>query len=144
MRPCATTPVRDQADAAAHRASGLERGRVADGTDVQRSLPLTIRSLPNHPGRFFFDTIVEGADTLFLYGMALARVDGEGMTLTLETRARRTNAPAMLRGPHRVVNSEIRVKPDETVEIKLPALGEVVGPFATRALSIRVRSRQLR
>jgi hypothetical protein len=36
------------------------------------------------------------------------------------------------------------VKPAETVEIKLPPLGDGAGPFATRALSIRIQARQLR
>ena len=118
--------------------------RLADGTEAQRSQPLNIRGIPNHPMRFFFDSITEGANSLYLYGMVLARVESDSLALTLETRARWKGAPAIFGGPHRTVNSEVRVKPDETVEIKLPALGEMVGPFAKRSLSIRVRSRQLR
>jgi hypothetical protein len=36
------------------------------------------------------------------------------------------------------------MKPSETVEIRLPPLGDDAGPFAKRALSIRIRARQLR
>ena len=152
-RPCAETALLRASVAAYPMADDEARlvstemwlvERLADGTDVQRSQPLTVRGLPNHPGRFFFDTMADGADSLDLYGMVLPRVDGEGIALTLETRARWKKAPSIMRGPHRTVNSEIRVKPDETVELKLPVLGEMVGPFAKRTFSIRVRSRLLR
>jgi hypothetical protein len=35
-------------------------------------------------------------------------------------------------------------KPAETVEIRLPMLGDEAGPFAKRTYSIRIRARQLR
>jgi len=47
-------------------------------------------------------------------------------------------------GPQRSVKSDIQVKPAETVEIRLPMLGDGAGPFAKRAFSIRIRARQLR
>lgn len=89
--------------------------RLPDGSEVPRSEALTIRSLPNHPGRFFFDSIVEGSDALDLYGMVIARVDGNDLRLTLETRARRKQL-----------------------------LGDNVGPFGKRNLSIRAHARQIR
>ena len=45
--------------------------------------------------------------------------------------------------PPDFLNSEIQVHPSETVEIRLPLLGDA-GPFAKRSLSIRIRARQLR
>jgi hypothetical protein len=47
-------------------------------------------------------------------------------------------------GPQQSVTSDVQVRPDETVEIRLPLLGEAAGPFARRAYSIRIRARQLR
>jgi hypothetical protein len=46
-------------------------------------------------------------------------------------------------GPQRSVKSDIEVKPTETIDIRLPMLGDQ-GPFGKRAFSIRLRARQLR
>jgi hypothetical protein len=42
------------------------------------------------------------------------------------------------------VESVIHVKPEETVEIRLPKLVDSAGPFAKREFSIRIRAHQLR
>jgi hypothetical protein len=120
--------------------------RLPNGTDAQRSQPLSIRGLPNRPFPFYFDSIVDGNMTLDIYGDITARPGDGAMSVSVETRCRWSGAAASpaFSGPQRSVKSEVQVKPAETVEIRLPALGEAAGPFAKRALSIRIRTRQLR
>jgi hypothetical protein len=119
---------------------------LSNGTEAPRSQPLSIRGLPNHPARFYFDSIADGNVSLEIYGTLLARLDSGVIAISVETRSRWGNSSDSreFRGPQRSVKSEIQVKPTETVEIKLPMLGDGAGPFAKRALSIRVRARQLR
>lgn len=120
--------------------------RLPDGTDAQRSHPLSLRGLPNRPLSFYFDSIVDGNMTLDIYGNVTAWPDNGAMAVAVETRCRWSGAAASrgFSGPQRSVKSDVQVKPAETVDIRLPALGEAAGPFAKRALSIRIRARQLR
>jgi hypothetical protein len=120
----------------------VERG--ADGTEVQRSQPLALRGLPGRPFHFYFDSLVDAIATLDIYGILIARRLGEEVFVSVETRSRWAPEQRNISGPQRFLNSEIRVKPSDTVEIRLPLLGEEAGPFAKRALSIRIRARQLR
>ena len=55
----------------------------------------------------------------------------------METRSRSAPGLKNVSGPQRSVRSDIQVKPAETVEIRLPMLGDGAGPFAKRAFSIR-------
>ena len=118
--------------------------RLPDGTEAQLSQPLAVRGLPGRPFNFYFDSIVDGDATLDIYGILIARRLGEEIAVSVETRSRWAPELRNIRGPQNFVNSEIRVKPSETVEIRLPLLGDDAGPFAKRALSIRIRARQLR
>jgi hypothetical protein len=119
---------------------------LSSGTDAPRSQHLSIRGLPNHPARYYFDSIVDGNVSLDIYGTLLPRLDRGVVAISVETRSRwgRSSDSREFRGPQRSVKSEIEVRPTETVEIKLPMLGDDAGPFAKRAFSIRVRARQLR
>jgi hypothetical protein len=130
-----------------HRLIGAELWlveRLADGSEAQLSQPLALRGLPGRPFNFYFDSIVDGAATLDVYGVLMARKLGEPVFVSVETRSRWAPEPRNISGPQRSVNSEIQVRPEETVEIRLPLLGEAAGPFAKRALSIRIRARQIR
>jgi hypothetical protein len=118
--------------------------RLPDGVEVQRSQPLVVRGLPGRPFNFYFDSIVDGDATLDIYGILIARRLGEEVFVSVETRSRWAPEQRNISGPQHFLNSEIRVKPSETVEIRLPLLGDDAGPFAKRALSIRIRARQLR
>ena len=130
-----------------HRLIGAELWlveRLPDGTEVQRSQPLAVRGLPGRPCNFYFDSIVDANATLDIYGILIARRFGDAIAVSLEIRSRWAPEARNIHGPQHFVNSEIRVTPPETVEIRLPSLGEDAGPFARRALSIRIRARQLR
>lgn len=118
--------------------------RLADGSEVQRGQPLAVRGLPGRPFNFYFDSIVDGEAILDIYGILIARRFEEEIAVSVETRSRWAPELRNLRGPQHFLNSEIRVHPSETVEIRLPLLGEDAGPFAKRSLSIRIRARQLR
>jgi hypothetical protein len=120
--------------------------RLPNGTEAPRSQPLSVRGLPNRPFRFYFDRIVDGTVSLDIYGLLSAQLDSGAMAVAVETRCRWESPkdPRNISGPQRSVTSNVQVTPEETVEIRLPMLGEDAGPFARRALSIRIRARQLR
>jgi hypothetical protein len=118
--------------------------RLSNGREVQRSQPLSVRGLPNRPSRFYFDSIVDANATLDIYGTLISRLERGVIAISLETRSRWAPESRNIAGPQRSVQSDIKVKPAETVEIRLPLLGNEAGPFATRAYSIRIRARQLR
>lgn len=118
--------------------------RLSDGSEAQRGGPISVRGLPNSPFRFYFDSIVDSGLTLDIYGTLVARLGSDAIAVNIETRSRWWPGPQNILGPQRSVTSDIQVKPAETVEIRLPLLGEHAGLFAKRAFSIRIRARQLR
>lgn len=118
--------------------------RLSNGSEAQRSQPLSVRGLPNRPSSFFFDSIVDANVTLDIYGTLISRLGSGVIAISVETRSRWAPASRNFSGPQRSVKSDIQVKPAETVEIRLPMLGDEAGPFAKRAYSIRIRARQLR
>jgi hypothetical protein len=118
--------------------------RLSNGSEAQRSQPLSVRGLPNRSSSFYFDSIVDANVTLDIYGTLVSRLESGVIAISVETRSRWAPGSRNISGPQRSVQSHIQVKPDETVEIRLPLLGEDAGPFAKRAYSIRIRARQLR
>jgi hypothetical protein len=118
--------------------------RLSNGGEVQRSQPLSVRGLPNRPSPFYFDSIVDANVTLDIYGTLVSRLESNVIAISVETRSRWAPGSRNFSGPQRSVKSNIQVKPAETVEIRLPMLGDDAGPFAKRAYSIRIRARQLR
>lgn len=116
--------------------------RLANGSEVQRSQPVNVRGLPYRPFRFYFDRLTDANATLDIYGILTARVGSDAVALGIETRSRWSPESRNISGPQQFFKSDIQVKPDETVEIRLPLIEG--GPFAKRALSIRIRARQLR
>ena len=118
--------------------------RLSNGGETQRSQPLSVRGLPNRPSPFYFDGIVDANVTLDIYGTLISRLESGVIAVSVETRSRWAPGSRNVSGPQRSVKSDIRVKPAETVEIRLPMLGDEAGPFAKRAYSIRIRARQLR
>ena len=118
--------------------------RLSSGTEAPRSQPLSVRGLPNRPFHFYFDSLVDGRVTLDIYGILVSRLETGALAFSVETRSRWAPGSPNFSGPQRSVKSEIQVKPAETVEIRLPMLGDDAGPFAKRAFSIRIRARQIR
>jgi hypothetical protein len=118
--------------------------RLSNGTEAQRSQPLSLRGLPNRPFPFYFDSLVDGNVTLDIYGILTSRLETGRLAISVETRSRWAPGSSNFSGPQRSVKSDLQVKPAETVEIRLPILGNHAGPFGKRAFSIRIRARQLR
>ncbi len=118
--------------------------RISSGGEVQRSQPLSIRGLPNRPVDFYFDGIVEGSALLEIYGTLIPRLENDAIDVALETRCRWPSGSPNIVGPQRYVKSEAKLKPGETVEVRLPILSDDAGAFAKRAFSIKIRARQLR
>jgi hypothetical protein len=118
--------------------------RLSNGGEAQRSQPLSVRGLLNRPSRFYFDSIVDANVTLDIYGTLISRLEGDVIAIALETRTRWAPGSRNVSGPQRSVKSDIQVKPAETVDIRLPMLGDEAGPFGKHAYSIRIRARQLR
>ena len=118
--------------------------RLSNGGEAQRSQPLSVRGLPNRPSPFYFDSIVDANVTLDIFGTLVSRLESGVIAISVDTRCRWAPGARNVSGPQRSVKSNIQVKPAETVEIRLPMLGDEAGPFAKRAYSIRIRARQLR
>jgi hypothetical protein len=114
----------------------------------ERSQPLSIRGLPHREIPFYFDALTENALSLEVLGHVAASPEGEAIAVALQTIIHwgpsafdwREHKPA----PTRYVDSRLRMKPDETVEVALPRLEGSAGPFAARSYAIRIRVRQLR
>jgi hypothetical protein len=120
--------------------------RPSNGGEAQRSQPITVRALPNRSSAFYFDRIVDGKVPLDIYGTFIPRLETNAIAVSFDTRCRWGNpedSPGFM-GPQRSVKTEVTVKPDEVVEIRLPLLGSAAGPYAKREFSIRIRARQLR
>jgi hypothetical protein len=152
-RPCGSTAsIRVSVDRhpsaeSEHRLIGADLWlveRLPDDTEVQRSQPLMVRGLPGRPFNFYFDSIADGPATLDIYGVLIARRLGEAIAVSVETRSRWAPESRNISGPQRFFDMELKASPAEIVEIRLPLLGDDAGPFAKRALSIRMRARQLR
>lgn len=118
--------------------------RLSNGGEVQRSQMLSVRGVPNRPFRFYFDRIVDANVPLDIFGFLTARPEADAMAVSIETRCRWREADAGFIGPDQFVESAVRVKPAEIVEIRLPKLDGSAGAFARREFSIRIRVRQLR
>lgn len=117
--------------------------QLSNGSEAPRSQPISVRGLPNRPSRVYFDRMVDANVTLDIYGTLISRLESGVIAISVETRSRWAPSSGNLSGPQRSVKSDIQVKPAETVEIRLPMLGDEAGPFAKRAYSIRIRARQL-
>jgi hypothetical protein len=113
--------------------------RLANGSEAQRSQMLSVRGLPNRPFPFYFDSVPEGKASLDIYGRLTVRPGSGAMAVVVETRSRDGD-----RGPFRSTTSPTEMKPDETVEIRLPKFGDDAGAFAKREFAIKIRARQLR
>lgn len=120
--------------------------RLPTGTDHTQSL--AVRGLPHREMPFYFDPITDNALSLDIHGHVVARPESDGMAVEIETRSRWGPAKSDWRADENVqirgIDSRLRMKPGETVEIALRPLDSSAGSFAERRYAIRVRARQLR
>jgi hypothetical protein len=131
--------------------------RLANGTERTHQA-LSLRGVYNHSIPFYFDSIIEGAAVLDLFGDLQLTPGKEtgGATITLKSRVdnpanpmaaeffRRTGEKYTYVGSTSVTTPLVA---DEVVSVALPKIGEgrdAAGAFANRTLSLRIRVRQLR
>jgi hypothetical protein len=152
-RPCAVTAASLRVTVEYPREEFDRRLVLADlwlverrSTGAERSQPLSIRGVPNRAIPFYFDSIVEGGAFLDVFGRIVARPDTGAIDVSIETRSRwgKVSDSEDGSGQGRPVESTIRLKPEEIVELQLPKVNDREGSFGNRVLSIRIRARQVR
>ena len=124
--------------------------KAADGTEHTQQL--TLRGVPNQSLPFYFAPLLEGGVALDIYGELQAAPGQDQIALNLVVRSRiveggrsSTNWRDGNRFTSREITPTIKVKPGEVVSVELPRLSEnQTGAFASRTLSLRLRSQQLR
>ncbi len=116
--------------------------KLADGTE--RSQPLSLRGLYHRPIPFFFDSITQGAMLLDIFGEVTAAPGDRASDVKIMTRSRifDPNQPPGRPFP-RETTATIRITPNEVVSVQLPQVTDA-SAFSSRALSLRIRMRQLR
>jgi hypothetical protein len=115
-----------------------------DGTE--RSMPLALRGLYHRPIPFYFDSLTEGAMTRDLFGeLTVAKGSGTSKAqITIRSRITDPNLPPGRPFP-RETTATVPINPDEVVSVELPQLVDgTSAAFSSRALSLRIRLRQLR
>ena len=117
--------------------------KLKDGTE--RSHPLLLRGLYHRPIPFYFESITEGATVLDIFGEVTAAPIDRASDVKIMTRSRifnpnqkQTEWELFPRG----TTATVRMTPNEVVSVQLPQLAN--STFAERALSLRIRVRQIR
>lgn len=119
--------------------------RASGETELARkSQPLSLRGLYHRPMPFYFDSIAAGAIALDIFGEVTAAPAERTSDVKIMTRSRIVdpNQPAGRPFPRETI-ATIRITPDEVVSVQLPQVSDSP-PFASRALSLKIRLRQLR
>ena len=116
-------------------------------TGAEGTQSLTVRGLPHREIPFYFNAIREQALALEIVGSLITRPENDGVTVELQTRSRWGPAAFDWRERQdvqiRQSDSQLRVKPGETVEVVLGRLDDGAGPFTARQYAIRIRTQQL-
>ena len=115
--------------------------KLKDGSE--RSQPLSLRGLYHRPIPFYFESITEGALVLDIFGEVTAAPGDRTSEVKIMTRSRIFDPnPPPGRAFPRGTTATIKITPNEVVSVQLPELA--YSAFASRALSLRIRVRQLR
>jgi len=133
--------------------------RLPDGKE--RSQPLSLRGLYNQSIPFHFDTLTESTKTLDVFGDLQISPGGRTTEIKIATRSRVVDVKPAPPPPHYPAGSPwpppyyvgsttatLHLVPDEVVSVSLPPVGrpnsDDAAVFAARALSYRIRVRQIR
>ena len=116
--------------------------KLRDGSE--RSQPLSLRGLYRRPIHFYFDSITQGALALDIFGELTVAPADRTSDVKVVTRSRifDPNQPPGRPFP-RETTAALRITPNEVVSVQLPQLADS-STFASRALSLRIRVRQIR
>jgi hypothetical protein len=116
--------------------------KLKDGTE--RSQPLSLRGLYHRPIPFYFDSMIEGAMALDIFGEVTAAPGDRTSDVKIMTRSRIFDPSQPPGRPFpRETTATIRITPNEVVSVQLPQVTDSPA-FSSRVLSLRVRMRQLR
>jgi hypothetical protein len=111
---------------------------------AEKSQPLSLRGLYHRPIPFYFDSISQGTLALDIFGEVTASPGDGTSEVKIVTRSRIFD-PAQPPGRPfpRETTATLKITPNEVVSVRLP---QVAGSsaFASRALSLRIRVRQIR
>ena len=103
----------------------------------------SVRGLPHRPISFYFDGVSDGTKRLDIFGTLVADPQQGSLEIAVETVRGEAHPGQNGYQSARWFRSKLRMKPDEIVEVALPA-DEKTGAFAKRAFSIRIRAKQIR
>ena len=114
------------------------------GDGSERSQPLSLRGLYHRPIAFYFDSLTQGSLVLDIFGEVTAAPGDRTSDVKIVTRSRIFD-PAQPPGRPfpRETTAAIKITPNEVVSVQLPQVPNS-SAFASRALSLRIRVRQLR
>jgi len=116
--------------------------KLQDGSE--RSQPLSLRGLYYRPIAFYFDSITQGALQLDIFGEVTVASGVRTSDVKIVTRSRIFDPSQPPGRPFpRETSATLRITPDEVVSVQLPQVANS-SAFASRALSLRIRVRQLR
>ena len=116
--------------------------KLPDGSE--RSQPLSLRGLYHRPIAFYFDSITQGPMALDIFGDVTAAPGDRTSDVKIVTRSRifDPNQPPGRPFP-RETTATMKITPNEVVSVQLPQVADS-SAFASRALSLRIRVRQVR
>jgi hypothetical protein len=116
--------------------------KLQDGSE--RSQPLSLRGLYHQPIAFYFDSITQGPLTLDIFGEVTTSPADRTSDVKIVTRSRIFDPGQPPGRPFpRETTATLRMTPGEVVSVQLPQVADS-SAFATRALSLRIKVRQLR
>ena len=108
----------------------------------------SLRGLPNRPIPFYFDGVPDEAGRFDIFGKLVADPEQGGIEFTVETIRARADPDQHGYQSARWFKSTVHVKPNEIVDVALPApvpaSGENAGALAKRVFSIRIQAKQIR
>jgi hypothetical protein len=108
----------------------------------------SLRGVPNRPISFYFDGVADEAGRFDIFGKLVADPEQGGIEFVVETIRARADPGQDGYQSTRWFKSTVHVKPNEIVDVALPApvptSGEKAGAFAKRVFSIRIQAKQIR
>jgi len=169
-RPLDTLPIQTTAKTVAGRPCALKAVSlrvVADFPDMDRRLIganvwlverlpngkeqsqlQSLRGVPNRPIPFYFDGVADEAGRFDIFGNLVADPEQGGIEFVVETIRARADPGQDGYQSSRWFKSTLHVKPNEIVDVALPApvpaSGEKAGSLAKRVFSIRIQAKQIR
>ncbi len=119
--------------------------RLPGGQERIQSQQQSIRGVFHRPLSFYFDRLTDGDKRLDIFGTLVADPTPDGFEIRMEAAQAVPNLDQD-RGYQaaRWFRSSLHIKPNEVVDVALPAQDDKGAPFAGRNFFIRIKPRQIR